>query len=300
MFAVGLGPIAESAFAATTMLIAIPTGVKIFNWIATLWGGDIRGTTALYFAVGFIAMFVIGGLSGVSHASPPADLQQTDTYYVVAHFHYVLFGGSVLGLFAGIYYWWPKMTGRLLNEPLGKWHFWLQLVGMNLAFFPMHLIGLLGMPRRVYTYAPELGVGALNLVSTIGAFLIAVSILVFLFNVWRSARHGQVAPNDPWGGATLEWSIPSPPPAYNFSVIPTVTSRMPRWKTAHHEPIHDPPAAPPAPIHVSGGSWWPLMAACGLPVMALAALTHSVWPAFGGAAILLFGIYRWAFEPLEG
>jgi len=180
MFAVGLGPIADSAFAATTMLIAIPTGVKIFNWIATLWGGDIRGTTALYFAVGFIAMFIIGGLSGVSHASPPADLQQTDTYYVVAHFHYVLFGGSVLGLFAGIYYWWPKMTGRLLNEPLGKWHFWLQLVGMNLAFFPMHLIGLLGMPRRVYTYAPELGVGALNLVSTIGAFLIAVSILVFL------------------------------------------------------------------------------------------------------------------------
>jgi len=297
---VGLGPIADSAFAATTMLIAIPTGVKIFNWIATLWGGDIRGTTALFFAVGFIAMFIIGGLSGVSHASPPADLQQTDTYYVVAHFHYVLFGGSVLGLFAGIYYWWPKMTGRLLNEPLGKWHFWLQLVGMNLAFFPMHLIGLLGMPRRVYTYAPELGVGALNLVSTIGAFLIAVSILVFLFNVWRSARHGQIAPNDPWGGATLEWSIPSPPPAYNFSVIPTVTSRMPRWQTEHHQPMQDPPAGPPAPIHVPGGSRWPLVAACGLPVMALSVLTHTLWVVFLGAAILLFAIYRWAFEPLEG
>src|SRR5437016_5311180 len=201
-------------------------------------------------------------------------------------------------MFAGIYYWWPKMTGRLLNEPLGKWHFWLQLVGMNLAFFPMHLIGLLGMPRRVYTYAPELGVGALNLVSTIGAFLVAVSILVFLLNVWRSAGHGQVAPNDPWSGATLEWSISSPPPAYNFSVIPTVTSRLPRWKTEHHEPMQDPPATPPAPIHVPGGSWWPLVAACGLPVMALAALTHTLWPAFVGAAILLFGIYRWAFEPL--
>ncbi|HTD70051.1 MAG TPA: cbb3-type cytochrome c oxidase subunit I, partial [Gemmatimonadales bacterium] len=160
MFSVGLGPIADSVFAGTTMLIAIPTGVKIFNWIGTLWGGDIHGTTALRFAVGFIAMFIIGGLSGVSHASPPADLQQTDTYYVVAHIHYVLFGGTVLGLFAGIYYWWPKMTGRLLNESLGKWHFWLQFIGMNLAFFPMHLIGLLGMPRRVYTYSSELGVGS--------------------------------------------------------------------------------------------------------------------------------------------
>src|SRR5207249_1084627 len=178
MFAVGLGPIADSVFAGTTMLIAVPTGVKIFNWIATLWGGDIHGSSALHFAVGFIAMFIIGGLSGVTHASPPADLQQTDTYYVVAHIHYVLFGGTVLGLFAGIYYWWPKMTGRLLSEPLGKWHFWLTFLGMNLAFFPMHLIGLLGMPRRIYTYTPELGVSALNLVSTVGAFLIAVAIQI--------------------------------------------------------------------------------------------------------------------------
>ncbi|PYO62997.1 MAG: cytochrome c oxidase subunit I, partial [Gemmatimonadetes bacterium] len=223
MFSVGLGPIADSVFAATTMLIAVPTGVKIFNWIATLWGGAIRGTTALHFAVGFIAMFIIGGLSGVTHASPPADLQQTDTYYVVAHIHYVLFGGTILGLFAGIYYWWPKMTGRLLSEPLGKWHFWLQFIGMNLAFFPMHFIGLLGMPRRIYTYSADLGVSDLNLVSTAGAFLIAVAIVVFLYNVWRTRRHGQPASNDPWGGASLEWSIPSPPPVYNFSVIPTVT-----------------------------------------------------------------------------
>src|SRR5690349_17122407 len=191
MFSVGLGPLADSFFAITTMLIAIPTGVKIFNWIATMWGGDIHGTTALHFAVGFIAMFIIGGLSAVSHASPPADLQQTDTYYVVAHIHYVLFGGTIMGLFAGMYYWWPKMTGRLLNEPLGKWHFWLQLVGMNLAFFPMHLIGLLGMPRRVYTYSPELGVGTLNLVSTIGAFLVAVSILVFVVNIVRTRTQGR-------------------------------------------------------------------------------------------------------------
>src|SRR5207237_6916466 len=191
MFSVGLGPIADSVFSATTMLIAVPTGVKIFNWIATLWGGDIRGTTALHFAVGFIAMFIIGGLSGVTHASPPADLQQTDTYYVVAHIHYVLFGGTIMGLFAGIYYWWPKMTGRLLSETLGKWHFWLQFIGMNLALFPLHFIGLLGMPRRVYIYWPGWRVWDLHVVSTVGAFLIALSILVFLVNLLRTRTHGQ-------------------------------------------------------------------------------------------------------------
>jgi cytochrome c oxidase subunit 1 len=244
-------------------------------------------------------MFIIGGLSGVSHASPPADLQQTDTYYVVAHIHYVLFGGTIFGLFAGIYYWWPKMTGRLLSETLGKGHFWLQFVGMNLAFFPMHFIGLLGMPRRIYTYSPELGVGQLNLVSTVGAFLIGVSILVFLYNLWWTWRHGQPAANDPWGGASLEWSIPSPPPVYNFSVIPTITNRLPRWHTERHKAMQDPPATPPAPIHVPGGSWWPLVTAVGLPVIALAPLTHTLWIAFVGAGLLLVGIYSWAFEPFE-
>src|SRR5256712_1770634 len=231
-------------------------------------------------------MFIIGGASGVTHASPPADLQQTDTYYVVAHIPYVLFGGTVLGLFAGIYCCGPKMTGRLLSEPLGKWHFWLTFLGMNLAFFPMHLIGLLGMPRRIYTYSPDLGVSALNLVSTLGAFLIAVAILVFLVNVLRTRTHGRPAPNDPWGGATLAWSIPSPPPVYNFSVIPTVANRLPRLKTEHPEPMRDTPAVPP--IHVPDGSWWPLVAALGLPVLALAPLTHTLWLAFLGAPILLF------------
>jgi cytochrome c oxidase subunit I len=235
----------------------------------------------------------------VTHASPPADLQQTDTYYVVAHIHYVLFGGTIMGLFAGMYYWWPKMTGRLLSESLGKVHFWLQFVGMNLAFFPMHFIGLLGMPRRIYTYSPELGVSDLNLVSTVGAFLIGLSILVFLFNMWWTHRRGQRASNDPWGGATLEWSIPSPPPVYNFSVIPTVEGRLPRWHTERHAPIKDPPAVPPAPIHVPGGSWWPMVAALGLPIAALSALTHTLWIVFVGVAVLLFGIYRWAFEPFE-
>jgi len=170
---------------------------------------------------------------------------------------------------------------------------------MNLAFFPMHLIGLLGMPRRIYTYSPELGVSDLNLVSTIGAFLIALSILLFIVNIVRTRTQGQRAGNDPWGGATLEWSISSPPPVYNFSVIPTVANRLPRWKTEHHEPMRDPPGTPPAPIHVPGGSWWPMLAALGLPILALAPLTHTLWIAFVGVAVLLAGIYLWAFEPFE-
>jgi cytochrome c oxidase subunit 1 len=299
MFSVGLGPIADSVFSASTMLIAIPTGVKIFNWIATLWGGQLRFTTAMLFATGFIAMFIIGGLSGVSHASPPADLQQTDTYYVVAHFHYVLFGGTVFGLFAGFYYWWPKMTGRVLGERLGQWHFWLMFIGMNLAFFPMHFIGLLGMPRRIYTYSPELGLDALNMASTVGAFLIAVSIAIFLVNAWRTRQRPADAGYDPWGGATLEWAIPSPPPVYNFAVIPTVAGRLPRWKTKYHEPMPDLPAQPPAPIHVPGGSWWPMVAAAGLPVMASGAVAGQLWLFLLGVATLVFGVYRWAFEPFE-
>jgi cytochrome c oxidase subunit 1 len=295
MFSVGLGPIADSVFAATTMLIAVPTGVKIFNWLATLWGGQLRFTSAMLFAIGFIALFTIGGLSGVTHAAPPADLQQTDTYYVVAHIHYVLFGGTIFGLFAGIYYWWPKMTGRLLSETLGKWHFALMFVGMNLAFFPMHLIGLLGMPRRIYTYSPELGVATLNLVSTVGAFLIGVGVLVFVWNVWRTRTRGQLAGNDPWGGATLEWTIASPPPVHNFDVIPTVASRLPRWTKTQVKAV--PAGAELAEFHVPGGSIWPLVTALGLPVLALAPLSHTLPLAFVGAAIVLLGIYRWAFEP---
>jgi cytochrome c oxidase subunit 1 len=293
MFSVGLGPIADSFFAAATMLIAIPTGVKIFNWIATLWGGQIRFTTAMKFAIAFISMFIIGGLSGVTHASPPTDLQQTDTYYVVAHFHYVLFGGTVLGLFAGMYYWMPKITGRLLSERLGSWHFWLTFIGMNLTFFPMHFIGMLGMPRRIYTYGPELGLSTMNLVSSIGAFTIGLATLVFAYNLWRTRRHGEAAGPNPWGGATLEWSIPSPPPVHNFDVIPTVTSRLPLWGEARA------PAPSAGPVHVPPGSWWPLVAAAGLPIMATAVVAKLLVLALVGAAVLVIGIYRWAYEPFE-
>ena len=296
MFSVGLGPIADSIFSATTMLIAIPTGVKIFNWIATMWGGKIRLTAAMLFAVGFIAMFIIGGLSGVMHSSPPADLQQTDTYFVVGHIHYVLVGGSIFGLFAGIYYWWPKMTGRLLSETLGKWHFWLMFLGSNLAFFPMHFSGLLGMPRRIYTYDTVLGLDTLNLVSTIGAFVIGVAVLVFLSNVWWTRRHGPFAGNDPWGGATLEWTIPSPPPPYNFTELPQVVSRLPRWSVTKMKAI---PEVPPEPIHAPGGSYWPLVTAVGIVVIATGAIMHSLWVVLAAVAAVVLSIYSWAFEPFE-
>jgi len=298
MFQVGLGPIADSVFAATTMLIAIPTGVKIFNWIATMWGGKLNFTTAMLFSVGFIAMFIIGGLSGVMHASPPADLQQTDTYFVVAHFHYVLVGGAVLGLFSGIYYWWPKVFGRMLSESIGKWHFWLTMIGANLTFFPMHFIGLLGMPRRIYTYDAALGLDTMNLVATLGAFTMALGTLVFVGNVLWTWRKGEAAAANPWDGAMLEWAIPSPPPAYNFSVTPTVKSRLPLWSEDGYEP-KPLPEDPPEPIHLPDGSYWPPVTAVWIIVAAAGLLTGSLWVALVGIGVLVVGIYAWALEPFE-
>ena len=229
MFAVGMGAIADSVFAVTTMLIAIPTGVKIFNWIFTMWGGNLRFTVAMKFAISLVGLFVIGGISGVMHASPPADLQQTDTYFIVAHFHYVLVAGSMMGLWGGLYYYFPKVTGRMLDERLGNWHFWLFFIGVNLTFMPMHWSGLYGMPRRIYTYDAGQGWETYNLLSSIGAYIQAVAVLLGFWNILKARRSGEIAGNDPWGGGTLEWSIPSPPPEYNFEKIPTVTSRYPMW-----------------------------------------------------------------------
>jgi cytochrome c oxidase subunit I len=199
MFTTGLGPIADSFFTISTMIIAIPTGVKIFNWLATMWGGAMKFTTSMMFSIAMVALFTIGGISGIMHSASPADLQQHDTYFVVAHFHYVLIGGLLMGVFSGFYYWYPKVTGRFMSETLGKWHFWLFVIGFNAVFFPMHWVGLLGMPRRVYTYAEELNLGGLNLFMSLTALLMAFGTLVFAWNLVRSRKKGAVAGPNPWG-----------------------------------------------------------------------------------------------------
>jgi cytochrome c oxidase subunit 1 len=229
MFAVGLPIWLQSFFMISTLIVAVPTGVKIFNWLATLWRGNLSFDTPMLFALGFIGVFTIGGLTGVFLAAFPVDWQVTDTYFVVAHMHYVLFGGSIFGIFAGLHYWWPKMTGRLLNEYLGKWTFWLLFIGINLTFFPQHLLGLDGMPRRVYTYSRGGSWEVYNFVSTVGSFVMALGVLVFFFNVLRTHawRAGRRAGNDPWLANTLEWYTPSPPPPHNFDTVPPVTSSRP-------------------------------------------------------------------------
>ena len=233
MFAAGLGHAADAFFAAGSMLIAVPTGVKIFNWIATMWGGSIRFTTAMLFATAFLIEFVIGGLSGVTFAAAPIDWQMTDTYYVVAHFHYVLFGGTAFAVMAATYYWFPKMSGRLLSERLGRAHFWLMVVGFNLTFFVQHFLGILGMPRRVFTY-PDLPYWAvLNLLSTLGAVIMGIASLVFVVNLAMSLRRGKVAGDNPWEAWTLEWATTSPPPHDNFAEVPQIRGRRPLWDLAH-------------------------------------------------------------------
>jgi heme/copper-type cytochrome/quinol oxidase subunit 1 len=235
MFAVGLPTVAQAFFASTTTLIAIPTAVKIFNWVATIYGGRLRFHTPMLFATGFIAMFLIGGLNGAVLGVVPFDYQITDTYFVVAHIHYVLFGGAAMAIFGGIYYWFPKMSGRRLNDTLGKIHFWLMLIGLNLAFFPMHILGLLGMPRRQYTYPPGLGWDGLNLLASIGVGVLILAVLIFLFNWFTTIMKPATEGSDPWDAFTLEWSTTSPPPVENFATIPVVRSRRPLWDVKHPE-----------------------------------------------------------------
>ena len=313
MFASGLGPVANSAFAVSTMFIAVPTGVKIFNWIATMWGGKLRFTTPMLFSIGFVSMFVIGGLSGVTHSIVPHDWQQTDTYYIVAHFHYVLFGGAIFGLFAGAFYWWPKIFGRMLGEGLGKAQFWLMLLGFNLTFAPMHILGLQGMPRRTYRYGEGMGWSFWNMVETIGAFTIAASVLIFIYNAVRASRRPMNAVADPWDGRTLEWTIPSPTPEYNFAEIPVVHSvddfwhkkyvedkggklvRVPAGGAEGSADHHDAPSDG-HDIHLPSPSYMPIFTALGLPLIGYG-IIYGVFLSVIGGVITLAGLYGWALEP---
>jgi cytochrome c oxidase subunit I len=270
MFTTGLGPVANGLFSIATMLIAVPTGVKIFNWLFTLWGGSIRFTTASLFAIGFIPTFVMGGVTGVMLAVAPADYQYHDSYFVVAHFHYVIVGGLIFGIFSGLHYWWPKMFGRMLNETIGKITFWTFFLGFHLTFFIQHFLGLLGMPRRVYTYLPGQGYDNMNFISTMGAFLMGIGTISFLLNIFITWSKPRNAAADAWeDGRSLEWSIPSPPPEYNFKQIPLVRGYDAWWKEKMEGKTEMTPAEPVGPIHMPSPSILPLIMSAGLFIAGL-------------------------------
>ncbi|MDP0500727.1 MAG: cytochrome c oxidase subunit I [Verrucomicrobiota bacterium JB022] len=318
MFTTGLGVVATSAFAFLTMLISIPTGVKIFNWIGTMWGGRITFTTPMLFAVGFIWMFMLGGFTGIMHSSPPVDAQQQDTYFVVAHFHYVLIGGSIFALFSGMYYWFPKVTGRMMSETWGKLVFYTMFAGFNLAFFPMHILGMTGMPRRTHTYQTELGLNGPNLWSTIGAFMLGFGVLMFVAQVIYSLKKGQKSGRDPWDARTLEWVTDNPPKFYNFAYTPIVHARDQFFESKHGKPERRMEKLAPDDhgIHMPDQSWWPLILSIGLFIAAFGMVVlgqpREAFPLIGGMlpegdfsiweftvpglALTLFAAFGWAYE----
>jgi len=319
MFASGIGPVTVAVFAVSSMAIAVPTGVKIINWTLTLWGGKITFSTAMLFAVGLIIEFSIGGLSGVTHAVAPSDTQQTDTYYIVAHIHYVLFGGSVLGFFAAFYYWWPKAFGKCLSERIGRWNFWLMIIGMNLTFGPMHIIGLQGQPRRMYVWTEAragtgfFNLGFWNLVASIGAFVLAVGILLFIVNVWHTHRKAPPAPLDPWDARTLEWMTTNPPPEHNFASIPTVhaldeffhrkyedvgvgDAHDLRQVATAEDIIAEQEAHADRHIHLPSPSYWPIIVAVSLPLIAYGLIFHLLLSVVG-VTVMVTAIAGWALEP---
>jgi cytochrome c oxidase subunit 1 len=320
MFASGLGPVSVTVFSLATMAIAVPTGVKIINWTLTMWGGKLQFSTAMLFAIGLIVEFTIGGLSGVTHAIAPSDTQQTDTYYIVAHFHYVIFGGGVLGLFAGIYYWWPKIFGRLLDERWGKANFWLMIIGMNLTFGPMHILGLQGQPRRMYVWTEAragdgfFNLGFWNQVSSVGTAILTIGVLCFLINVWVSRNHPP-APADPWDARSLEWITTNPPKAHNFDRTPTVHALDEFFHRKYEdvgegedhdyrevmtgeEVVADEEAHADGHIHLPAPSYWPLVLALSLPVIAYGVI-YSPLLIMAGGAIAVLGMFGLALEPAD-
>jgi cytochrome c oxidase subunit 1 len=312
MFATPVPELGQSFFTAASMIIAVPTGIQIFCWIATIWSGRPVLRTPLLWVGGFLAVFVFGGLSGIMLASVPIDLQVHDTFFVVAHFHYVLIGGMVFPLFGAFYYWFPKWTGRLLSESLGKWNFWLFFAGFNLTFFPMHQLGLKGMPRRVYTYVSETGWGSLNLIATIGAFVMGMSILLFLANVLWSRKRGAIAGDNPWGAATLEWATTSPPPSYNFLYLPTVKGRDALWDQPEISPVITGvrtdirqvlntttlEAAPDHLYEMAGDSIYPLVLALAVNGTIIIGI-FTPWAFSIGAVVCFFAFLPWFWSGTE-
>ncbi len=315
MFTTGLGAVAASAFAITSFVIAVPTGIKVFNWIATMWLGQIRFTTAMLFAIAFIFTFTLGGITGIMVAVPSFDAQAQDSYFVVAHFHYVMGGGALLSFFAGIYYWFPKMTGKLLSEGIGKWVFGLTVGGFHLVFFPQHFLGLMGMPRRIQTYDADLGWNFYNLISTSGVFILGAGVLLFLYSLLRDYRYGEEAGDDPWDARTLEWSISSPPPHFDFAELPVVEDRDPVWLAKHPELLEsrddvsesadEDEAATTLPpsdegIHIPGQSWYPFIMSVGLFIGGFGAIYHNWVLGIFSLLIVTLSTYAWAFEGLGG
>jgi cytochrome c oxidase subunit I+III len=307
MFATPLPELGQGLFTASSLMIVIPNGVQMFCWIATIWGGKPVLKTPMVFVLGFIAVFLIGGLSGVMLASVSLDTQVHDTFFVVAHLHYVLIGGAVFPLFGAFYYWFPKWTGRMLSEKVGMWNFWLLFVGFNLTFFPMHILGLHGMTRRVYTYLPETGWGTLNMVATVGAFTMGAAVLLFIINVLWSRKNGVVAGDNPWGSATLEWAASSPPQPYNFLYPPTVRGRYPLWEHPEQNAVVSGlslsnrevlitttlDAQPHHRFHLPCESFWPPLLALGVAeTLLVGGIFHPVGVLIGAALMLLF-LYGW-------
>jgi cytochrome c oxidase subunit I+III len=309
MFATGLPSVSLNFFAAAGMAITIPSGLQFFAWIATLWKGNILWKTPLLFILGFIVILLIGGLTGVMVSVVPFDLQVTDSQFVVAHLHYVLLGGVVFPLFAAMYYWIPKMTGKMLDERLGQWHFWLFFLGVNLCFFPMHITGLMGMPRRVYTYEPSTALDWLNMLETIGAFMQLAGVLVFFANFAKSMIRGDEAGDNPWNAGTLEWATHSPPEEYNFRRLPIVHSRDPLWtttsETAQLAEPHDGEreifqtdaltGETEALLRMPGESYWPFLAAVSIALLfvgiLIGVLALTIVAAIAGMAV--FGAWFW-------
>ncbi|WP_078409351.1 cytochrome c oxidase subunit I [Priestia abyssalis] len=290
MFTTGLGPIANAIFAVATMAIAVPTGIKIFNWLLTLWGGSIQFTSPMLYAVAFIPSFVMGGVTGVMNAAAPADYQYHDSYFVVAHFHYVIVGGVVFGILAGVTYWWPKMFGRMLNETLSKMTFWLFLIGFHLTFFIQHFLGLMGMPRRIWKFLPGQGLETGNLISSIGAFFMAAATIILLINVIKTSMNGQQAAGDAWeDGRTLEWAISSPPPEYNFKQTPLVRGLDALWVEKMDGKTGMTPAEPVGDIHMPNNSFIPFVMSLGLFVAAYGFLhrNEAAWGDIVGAVGML-------------